>query len=95
MAKAGHDVVRLRIRGSMNGGSTLYMTPAGGAVVGVSANGGDQYDDYCFFARVSGLRPWLTSHMPGLRFGVVWGDSTRSSSNVCISAGAAPPKQHA
>ncbi len=52
-----------------SGGSLWMQTPAGWAVVGVNANGGDQYDDYSFFARVSGLRPWLTSHVPGLRFG--------------------------
>ena len=56
--------------GSGDSGGSLWMqTPAGWAVVGVNANGGDRYGDSSYFARVSGLRPWLTSHLPGLRFG--------------------------
>ena len=55
--------------GSGDSGGSLWMqTPAGWAVVGVNANGGDRYGDSSYFARVSGLRPWLTSHVPGLRF---------------------------
>ncbi len=56
--------------GSGDSGGSLWMrTPAGWAVVGVNANGGDRYGDSSYFARVSGLRPWLTSYVPGLRFG--------------------------
>ena len=55
--------------GSGDSGGSLWMqTPAGWAVVGVNANGGDRTGDSSYFARVSGLRPWLTSHVPALRF---------------------------
>jgi hypothetical protein len=60
--------------GSGDSGGSLWMqTQAGWAVVGVNANGGDRYGDSSCFARVSGLRPWLNSHVPGLRFGGVRG----------------------
>ena len=55
--------------GSGDSGGSLWMrTQAGWAIVGVNANGGDQYGDSSYFTRVSGLRPWLSSIVPGLRF---------------------------
>jgi hypothetical protein len=55
--------------GSGDSGGSLWMqTAAGWAIVGVNANGGDRYGDSSYFARVSGVRSWLLSKVPGLRF---------------------------
>ena len=51
-----------------SGGSLWIRTAAGWVIAGVNANGGDTYGDRSNFARVSGLRPWLSSIVPGLRF---------------------------
>jgi hypothetical protein len=53
-----------------SGGSAWLRTEDGGwAVCGVNANGnGDTYGSQSWFARVSGVRDWLTATVPGLRF---------------------------
>ncbi len=53
-----------------SGGSAWIRTQAGGwAICGVNANGnGDTYGSQCWFARVSGMRDWLSATVPGLRF---------------------------
>jgi hypothetical protein len=55
--------------GSGDSGGSLWMrTQSGWAVIGVNAAGGERYGDSSYFARVSGLRPWLSSYLRGLRF---------------------------
>ena len=52
-----------------SGGSAWVRTGAGWAIAGVNANGnGDTYGSQCWFARVSGVRDWLSATVPGLRF---------------------------
>lgn len=51
-----------------SGGSLWIQTAAGWAIAGVNANGGDTYGDRSYFARVSGVRSWLLSNLPGLQF---------------------------
>ena len=52
-----------------SGGSAWIRTPGGWAICGVAANGnGDTYGSQSWFARVSGVRDWLTATVPGLRF---------------------------
>lgn len=46
-----------------------HLLQAGWAVVGVNANAGDRHGDSSFFARMSGLHPWLNSRVHGLPFG--------------------------
>jgi hypothetical protein len=53
-----------------SGGSAWIRTQGGGwAICGVNANGnGDTYGSQSWFARISGVRDWLDSKVPGLRF---------------------------
>jgi hypothetical protein len=52
-----------------SGGSAWIRTGDGWAIAGVNANGnGDTYGSQCWFARVSGVRDWLSATVPGLRF---------------------------
>jgi len=52
------------------GGSAWLRTEVGGwAICGVNVrSNGDTYGSQSWFARVSGVRDWLTASVPGLRF---------------------------
>jgi hypothetical protein len=52
-----------------SGGSLWIQTATGWTIAGVNANAtGETYGARAYFARVSGLRRWLSSILPGLRF---------------------------
>jgi len=58
------------ILGSGDSGGSAWLRAGGEwAIAGVNANGtGDTYGAQSYFARVSGVREWLESIVPGLRF---------------------------
>ena len=58
------------ILGLGDSGGSAWITAGGGwAIAGVNANGtGDTYGSQSYFARVAGVRDWLASTVPGLRF---------------------------
>ena len=53
-----------------SGGSTWIRTGGIWAIAGVNANGtgNASYGDHSFFARVSGVRDWISRILPGLHF---------------------------
>ncbi|TAJ38816.1 MAG: serine protease [Reyranella sp.] len=71
LRREGQGAERLDgILGSGDSGGSAWMRTANGwAIVGVAANGnGDTYGSQSWFARISGVRDWLSSRVPGLRF---------------------------
>lgn len=55
--------------GGDSGGSAWMRVNGGWVVVGVNATGtGDTYGEHSYFARLSGVRLWLSSNLAGLRF---------------------------
>lgn len=55
--------------GGDSGGSVWMRFGDRWAIVAVNATGtGDTYGEHSYFGRISGVRPWLTGLLPGLRF---------------------------
>jgi hypothetical protein len=54
--------------GGDSGGSAWMRHNGRWVVVGVNVSGGEKYGHESYFARLYGIRPWLSSVLPGLRF---------------------------
>jgi hypothetical protein len=54
--------------GGDSGGSAWMRLNGRWVVVGVNVSGGEKYGEESYFARLYGIRPWLSGVLPGLRF---------------------------
>jgi hypothetical protein len=54
--------------GGDSGGSAWMRSNGRWHVIGVNCSGGEKYEDHAYFARLTGVRPWLLRYLPGLRF---------------------------